>query len=130
MLQRPLTVRGQTDRVVFCTGQTRPGDALPDWRSHAQAGTTLVFYMAMGRAGEISQNLQDGGIPATTPVTVTANVSKPTQTIVETNLSDLHRDIAAAQIKGCGLLLISLPKDLRVAHAAASVLPVFHVLNA
>lgn len=115
MLQRPLTVRGQTDKVVFCTGQTRPSDALPDWRSHAQAGTTLVFYMAMGRAGEISQNLRDGGIPATTPVTVTANVSKPSQTIVETNLGGLHRDIAAAQIKGCGLLLISLPKDVGVA---------------
>ncbi len=115
MLQRPLTVRGQTDKVVFCTGQTRPSDALPDWRSHAQAGTTLVFYMVMGRAGEISQNLRDGGIPATTPVTVTANVSKPSQTIVETNLGGLHRDIAAAQIKGCGLLLISLPKDVGVA---------------
>lgn len=130
MLQRPLTVRGQTDKVVFCTGQTRPGDALPDWRSHAQAGTTLVFYMAMGRAGEISQNLRDGGIPATMPVTVTANVSKPSQTIVETNLGDLHRDIAAAQIKGCGLLLISLPKDVGVAPAGATVLPEYDVLEA
>ncbi|MEQ6247606.1 siroheme synthase CysG [Sulfitobacter sp. HNIBRBA3233] len=130
MLQRPLTVRGQTDKVVFCTGQTRPGDALPEWRSHAQAGTTLVFYMAMGRAGEISRNLQDGGISPATPVTVAANVSKPTQTMVETNLGDLARDIAAAQIRGCGLLLISLPKDRHAAKAAASVLPVLDAVSA
>lgn len=121
MLKRPLTVRGETDKVVFCTGQTRPGDAAPDWRAHAQPGTTLAFYMAMGRAAEISQNLQSGGISGTTSVTVAADVSKPSQTIVETCLRDLHRDIVARQITGCGIVLISLPKN--EAYATAKLVP-------
>lgn len=112
VLKRPLTVRGETDKVVFCTGQTRPGDDLPDWRSHAKAGTTLAFYMAMGRAGEISRNLRDGGLLASTPVTVAANVSKPAQSIIETNLGNLERDIAAARIAGCGIVLLSVPRGL------------------
>lgn len=111
VLKRPLTVRGETDKVIFCTGQTRAGGAAPDWRTHAQPGTTLVFYMAMGRADEIAQNLQENGISAATPMTVAAQVSKPSQVILETRLGDLHRDIAASQITGCGVVMISLPHE-------------------
>lgn len=129
VLKRPLTVRGQTDKVVFCTGQTRPGDDLPDWRSHAQPGTTLAFYMAMARAADISQNLEAGGIPAETPVTVAANVSKPTEAIIETTLCRLSRDIAAAQIAGCGIVLMSCPKNLNMAQAIVSDFPTRNAFN-
>lgn len=110
VLQRPLTVRGETDKVVFCTGQTRPGDDFPDWKAHAQEGTTLAFYMAMGRAAEISENLQAGGISPATCVTVAVNVSTPSQAIIETTLRALPQDIVAAQLSGCGIVLISLSK--------------------
>lgn len=112
VLKRPLTIRGETDKVVFCTGQTRPGDDLPDWQNQARPGTTLAFYMAMGRAAEIARSLQEGGLPASTPVTVAANVSKPAQSIIETTLGNLKRDIVAARIAGCGILLLSLPRGV------------------
>ena len=111
VLKNSLTVRGQTDTVVLCTGQTRPGDDFPDWRHPAVPGTTLAFYMAMGKSAEIANTLMAGGLAAATPVTVAANVSKPAQRILETSLGHLHRDIVRDDIKGCGIVLISLPKD-------------------
>ncbi|SMY09177.1 siroheme synthase CysG [Flavimaricola marinus] len=124
-LQRPLTVRGETDKVVFCTGQTRPGDDPPDWSTLAQAGTTLAFYMGMARSADISQALQAGGVPVDTAVTVAANVSKPGQTIIETTLGALHRDIAAHRIEGSGIVLISLPK-IPAAARLAHLVPDLH----
>lgn len=114
-LQRPLTQRGETDKVVFCTGQTRPGDALPDWQAHATPGTTLAFYMAMGHAADIARSLGAAGVPAQTAITVAVNVSKPTQAVIDTTLQDLVHDIADKQIKGCAVVLISLPKQLKLA---------------
>lgn len=43
VLQRLLTVRSETDNMVFCTGQTKPGDPLPDWRAQALPGTALAY---------------------------------------------------------------------------------------
>jgi uroporphyrin-III C-methyltransferase/precorrin-2 dehydrogenase/sirohydrochlorin ferrochelatase len=115
VLQHPLTVRGETDNVVFCTGQTKPGDPLPDWRAHALPGTTLAFYMAMGRAAEISANLLEGGLSGATRVTVAADVSKPSQSCIETTLGQVEQAIAKGGITGCGIILISLPKSLALA---------------
>jgi uroporphyrin-III C-methyltransferase/precorrin-2 dehydrogenase/sirohydrochlorin ferrochelatase len=122
-LKRSLTARGQTDTVVFCTGQTRPGDDQPDWRDHANPGTTLAFYMAMGKSADIAGNLIAGGIAADTPVTVAANVSKPTQRLIETRLGNLHQDIVHDAIEGCGIVLVSLPKGRKHANPVTDLDP-------
>ena len=40
-----LTERGVTDTLVFASGASRDGDALPVWSRHALPRTTLVSYM-------------------------------------------------------------------------------------
>ncbi|QUJ77321.1 uroporphyrinogen-III C-methyltransferase [Sulfitobacter albidus] len=110
-LQRPLTSRGETDTVVFSTGQTQPGADTPDWHSRAVPGTTLAFYMAIGKSAEIAAQLIARGLPASTKVTVAANVSKPSQSFVETCLGALDRDLKKHQINGCSILLVTCPRS-------------------
>lgn len=109
-LKHPLTTRGQTDTVVFATGQTQPGADLPDWCRHARPGTTLAFYMAVGKSAEIAANLIAQGLPVTTPVTIASSVSKPSQTVLDTQLDCLDRDMRRSGVTGCSILLISIPK--------------------
>jgi uroporphyrin-III C-methyltransferase/precorrin-2 dehydrogenase/sirohydrochlorin ferrochelatase len=113
-LGRSLTERGVTDTVVFCTGRTREGDARPDWMAHAQAGTTLAFYMSVGQAGEIAASLKAGGVDGSVPVLVARDVEKPTQAVLETTLDRLAVDLDALGIGGCSIVLIRLPKAVRV----------------
>lgn len=108
-LQRPLTSRGETDTVVFSTGQTQPGAQTPDWHSHAKPGTTLAFYMAIGKSAEIASQLISQGLPVSTPITIAVNVSKLSQTILETRLETLVCDIERHKITGCSILLVTLP---------------------
>lgn len=109
-LKRPLTSRGQTDTVVFTTGQMRQGAKLPDWHLHATAGTTLAFYMAVGTSDTIATQLIAQGLPASTPVTIAADISKPSQRMLDTRLETLGRDIAQHGITGCSILLVTLPR--------------------
>lgn len=117
-LKRPLSVRGETDTVVFCTGQARQDAATPDWAAYAQPGTSLAFYMSMGRASEIVQNLCGKGICATTVVCIAADVSKPSQTLVETTLENLVHEVQSRNITGCGILMVSLPKNVKMGSSA------------
>jgi len=111
-LKRSLTSRGETDTVVFSTGQKQKGAQAPDWHAHAKPGTTLAFYMAIGKSDEIATQLISQGLPASTPITIATDVSKSSQTVLETRLDTLVRDIAKHEITGCSILLVSFPHTI------------------
>lgn len=109
-----LTVRGVTDTLVIATGMARDGDTLPDWSQHVVAGTRLVFYMAVGTAAKLAQNLVEKGLSASLKVQVAAEVSTPRQKIFETELGSLSDSLEAEKVSGCALIMVTVPKGLNL----------------
>ena len=103
---RPLTTRGETDRVVLATGTCRPGDADPDWGDMLRPGTTLALYMAAGRAGEIAAQLRAAGVPKSVGVEIATRVSTARECLRRSDLGSLSdMDVAAP-----ALLILRRPK--------------------
>lgn len=114
-----LTERGVTDTLVFATGASRDGDALPDWSRHALPGTTMVFYMGVRNGPAICANLLATGLPADTAVRVVAEASTAQEGRVETTLGRLAADLAAQGIDGAAVIFLTIPKsvnDGQIAH--------------
>lgn len=114
-LTRPLTERGETDRVTLTTGTLRPGDAEPDWAQMALPGSLLVLYMAVHKAAEVQSNLLEGGLPADTEVSVVASASHADEKIVECTLDELAEVIDSKDIQNPAVLMIRCPKVQPVA---------------
>ncbi|MCF3631208.1 siroheme synthase CysG [Thalassospiraceae bacterium LMO-SO8] len=73
-----LTHRDQARSVRFVTGHGHAG-GLPedmDWRGLADAGTTLMVYMAGRTAGTLARRLIEQGRAPGTPAVIVANVSR------------------------------------------------------
>ena len=103
----PLTHRDHAQAVTFVTGHAK-GDEDPDldWAALASLGNTLVVYMGVGKAGEITRNLIDHGRSAATPAAVIENGTRDNQIIAKGTLGDLPALIAAAGIVGPAILVI------------------------
>lgn len=119
-LSRPLTARGETDRVTLTTGTLRPGDDQPDWAQMALPGSLLVLYMAVHKAAEVQENLLSGGLPGDTEVSVVASASHPHEKILDCALDEMAECIAAKGIENPAVLMIRCPKDLATGSAAGT----------
>jgi len=103
----PLTHRGLAHGVRFVTGHSKGDEPLNlDWRSLADADTTLVVYMGMSNVAEISDNLIANGLSTDTPVAVINMGTRPSQRTLITSLGALAERVAAADIKGATLFVI------------------------
>ena len=114
-----LTERGVTDTLVFATGASRDGDALPDWSRHALPGTIMVFYMGVKNGGAICANLLATGLPSDTAVRVVAEASTAQEGRIETTLGQLTAELAAQGIDGAAVIFLTIPKaanDGQIAH--------------
>lgn len=103
-----LTHRAHAQSLRLVTGHGRDG-ALPrglDWRSLADAASTLVFYMGGRRGGEIAQRLMAAGLSAATPVAVVESISRPEERRHATTLGELAalsaRDFSGPVLIGIG----------------------------
>lgn len=110
-LARPLTERGETDRVTLTTGTLRDGDGAPDWAQMALPGSLLVLYMAVHKADEVQENLLAGGLPPHTEVSVVASASHADEQILECSLDEMAEAITAKGIANPAVLMIRCPKD-------------------
>ncbi|MDZ7904634.1 MAG: uroporphyrinogen-III C-methyltransferase [Cypionkella sp.] len=110
-LCQPLTVRGETDKVILATATCREGDCALDLRSIAVSGTTLVFYMAMRQLQALSQKLCAAGVEVSQIVTILANVSTQKQRTLTTTVERMAQDCAAARFSNPAVLIISLKKS-------------------
>lgn len=92
--KQPLTRRGVARSVAFFTSSTAPGEsehtAVPDC-------DTLVQYMGGREAIATAQRLLAQGRPASTPVVVIENCSRPEQRIVRMDLAQLAQGLGDKQ---------------------------------
>ncbi|GJL90970.1 siroheme synthase CysG [Hyphococcus sp.] len=102
-----LTHRDHAQAVTFVTGHAK-GEADPalDWSALAALKHTLVVYMGVGKAENISAQLIANGRGAKTPVAVIEKGTRADQRIIKGVLRDLPELIAAGDINGPALLVI------------------------
>lgn len=91
----PLTHRDHAHGVVFVTGHAHPQGQV-DWRSLAVAARdarlTLVIYMGVSGAARIQDDLL-AGLPASTPVAIVQNATRPDQREAVATLGRLQATI-------------------------------------
>lgn len=98
----PLTHRDYAHSVRFVTAHRRPGKGI-DWQGLVQEGQTLVFYMGLTSAQDISDGLTQAGMPQNTPVAV---VSQATTTRQKKLISTLAEFAQPAQLLESPALII------------------------
>lgn len=87
----PLTHRSLAAGCQFITGHLRDNQKLDlNWEKIAQSDQTLVFYMGLSNAPEISQQLQKAGLSPHTPSVLIVNGTLPSQKIQKMTLADLE----------------------------------------
>lgn len=110
-LGRSLTERGQSDTLVLTTGTGCDQNATPDCTRLTGPGTTTAFYMSARQARRIQSQLRHGGLPDCAPIDVAVDVSKATQSTMQTTLEKLAEDIERNGITGCAVILVTWPAD-------------------
>ena len=107
----PLTHRDHAQVLTFVTGHakiTDEGSRVPDlnWPMLAAANQTVVVFMGVGTAAQISRNLVEAGRDGRTPVAVIENGTRDTEIRVYGELANLPELIDSASISGPALLII------------------------
>ncbi|NIP73638.1 MAG: uroporphyrinogen-III C-methyltransferase [Gammaproteobacteria bacterium] len=96
----PLTHRGLTRGVRFITGQCRAGKPLDlDWDRVADPDATLVVYMGVANAEQISEALMEAGLDPSTPVAAIANGTTARQQRCLTTLVDLPEQLKRSRLQ-------------------------------
>jgi uroporphyrin-III C-methyltransferase/precorrin-2 dehydrogenase/sirohydrochlorin ferrochelatase len=120
-LGRSLTERGVADTLVLTTGTGSADDPLPDCTRLAGPGTTTAFYMGVRQAARIAAALIAQGLARDTNVEVCIEIAKPGQRLLRAPLSGLAAMLAAEQVSGCAILLVTWPQG--AARAALAPVP-------
>ena len=103
----PLTHRGLAGGVQLVAGHCRGKTPLEhNWRSLADPGLTLVFYMGLTNLSEIRTGLLSAGRAGATAVAVVAEGTKPAQRRLLTTLDRAPDDVAAALIAPPAVVII------------------------
>lgn len=108
----PLTHRGVAQGCTFVTGHAEKTLDV-NWNALAQLNHTLVFYMGLTRAGEISDNLLAGGLAADTPVAIIENGCRQDQRNVISTVADFPKDVLREQVKSPALIVVGKVVGLR-----------------
>lgn len=107
-LGRPLTERGQTERLLIATATCRPG-AVADVAAGFSSGSTLVLYMAMHRLAEVEAELLDAGAPADCEVDIVQHVETTRERRLRTSLQGMSRAAATAGLGNPAIVLVRWP---------------------
>ncbi len=101
----PLTHRGLSQGCTFVTGHAEKSLDL-NWDALAQLKHTLVFYMGLTRADEISSKLLAGGLAADTPVAIIENGCRADQRNIISSLSEFPADVIREQVQSPALIIV------------------------
>jgi len=101
----PLTHRDHAAQLTILTGTRRDG-SLSDVRGLAGDGKTLVVYMAVRRARELSQALLADGIAATLPVAIVENATRANERVFVTSVGDLATTVANEKVQSPALIIV------------------------
>ncbi len=109
-LCRPLTERGQTERLVLATATCRPGDAWAGLDGVLQPGTMLALYMAMHRLDDVQTALRKGGLGDAHGALIAAHIGTPREAVLETTVGGLCADVQRHGIGNPAIIYVSVPK--------------------
>lgn len=108
----PLTHRGISTGCTFVTAHTRDDQPL-DWSSLANLGHTLVFYMGLSKAKDISEGLIGAGLSELTPVALVENGCRTAQRTIVTDLRRLSVAIRENSLTSPTLIYVGEVVSLR-----------------
>jgi uroporphyrin-III C-methyltransferase len=108
----PLTHRGLSQGCTFVTGHAEK-DLSIDWSSLASLNHTLVFYMGLSQAENISYHLIRNGLSPDTPSALIENGSQAKQRVIETTIEHLNRDALSNRLKSPTLIIVGEVVSLR-----------------
>jgi uroporphyrin-III C-methyltransferase len=103
--QIPLTHRASASIVSFVAGQCK-GLTEQDWSGLAGVGRTLVIYMGVATAAEISEKLIAHGLAPTMPVAVIENATRDQMRVLRSPLAGLAALVATQKVKSPALIVI------------------------
>ncbi len=108
----PLTHRGISQGCTFVTGHAEKSLDV-NWSALVQLNHTLVFYMGLTRAGDITRELLNAGMNANTPVAIIENGCRKNQRNIITELSDLPDAVSREQVQSPALIIVGNVVNLK-----------------
>src|SRR5690606_36273990 len=103
----PLTHRGLASEVSMITAHRREGVPGCDWAQlAAQHDRTLVFYMGLSQARDISQGLLRHGLPGNTPVALISNGGTADQQALRCTLDTLPQAACSRKMVSPCLIIV------------------------
>jgi uroporphyrin-III C-methyltransferase len=101
----PLTHRDASSAVTFVAGQCK-GLTDQNWAGLAGKGRTLVIYMGVATAADITEKLIADGLSPDTPVAVLERATRPKARALRTLLTDLGDMIARERIASPAIIVV------------------------
>ncbi|WP_448657903.1 uroporphyrinogen-III C-methyltransferase [Sphingomonas sp. CJ99] len=101
----PLTHRDHSSAVTFVAGQCR-GLSDQNWSGLAGKGRTLVIYMGVATAGEITEKLIADGVSPAIAVAVIERATRPDQRVLRTLLTDLGDMIVREGVASPAIIVV------------------------
>ncbi len=103
----PLTHRGVASSVRLITGHCCADKPLDlNWKSLADADTTLVFYMGLASLPQLREQLISAGLPASTPAAAIENGTTNVQRRCISTLDKLPADVIDMSICSPALIIV------------------------
>jgi uroporphyrin-III C-methyltransferase len=101
----PLTHRDASSAVSFVAGQCK-GLTDQDWSGLAGKGRTLVIYMGVATASDITEKLIADGVSPDIPVAVLERATRPDSRAMRTLLTDLGDLIVREDVKSPAIIIV------------------------
>ena len=101
----PLTHRDHSSAVTFVAGQCK-GLTDQNWAGLAGKGRTLVIYMGVATAADITEKLISDGLSPDTPVAVLERVTRPQARALRTILTDLGGMIEREHVQSPAIIVV------------------------
>jgi uroporphyrin-III C-methyltransferase len=101
----PLTHRDASSAVSFVAGQCK-GLSDQNWAGLAGKGRTLVIYMGVATAADITEKLIADGVSPDMPVAVLERVARKDARALRTLLTDLGDMIARERVKSPAIIVV------------------------
>ncbi len=114
----PVTDRRASPGVILVTGHPGEGRAEPDWAALARTGLTLVIYMGVARAADLTARLLAAGLRPDLPAAIVSAAHTAQQRHAVTTLSGLPDCIEREGLGSPALLVVGEV----AAHAALQTL--------
>ncbi|HWG03247.1 MAG TPA: uroporphyrinogen-III C-methyltransferase [Trebonia sp.] len=110
----PVTHRGVAQSFHVISVHVAPGDSRSavDWAAVAREEGTLVLMMAVERLGAVTETLMTHGRPASTPVSVIADGTMPTQQTIYSSLGEVAARVADEGIRPPAVVVVGDVVDI------------------